>query len=268
MDPMSASRLQNRMPHRVRSRAARLALAVVALVAGVLVLLGGSRDAFARGAQLGEPKRLEVEGQADAFYYRPRGGGARPVIMYLHGRGGNAAEDCRKWAKVATEFGWVVCPQGPEDRGAGARGGANGAPQGQIVVDAVLSALHAKYKSRVRMRNNILMGFSEGAFIAQQVGLMDPKTWGRWLILAASDQYWMGDTAATLKASHGKLHRVFLLTGENDGVLENTIRVGDTLKDNKIPVKVKIVPGMGHEVPADRMVSLYRRPLAWLAAAR
>jgi predicted esterase len=259
MDPMFASRLQN---HR------KLLAGVVAFMVGALLLLLTSRDAFARGAQLGEPKRLEVEGQADAFYYRPRGSGARPVIMYLHGRGGNAAEDCRKWAKVATEFGWVVCPQGPEDRGAGARGWANGAPQGKLVVDAVLAALHAKYKSRVRTRNNILMGFSEGAFIAQQVGLMDPKTWGRWLILAASDQYWMGDTAATLKASHGKLRRVFLLTGENDGVLENTIRVGDTLKDNKIPVKVKIVPGMGHEIPADRMVSLYRRPLAWLAAAR
>jgi predicted esterase len=252
-------------PIRLR-RTALLAAMALAILA---VLFGAGGVAFARGAQLGEPQRLEVPGQADAYYYRPRGGGARPVIMYLHGRGGNAAEDCRKWARVATEFGWVVCPQGPEDRGGGARGWANGAPQGKIVVDAVLSALHAKYKTRVRTRNNILMGFSEGAFIAQQVGLMDPKTWGRWLILAASDQYWMGsDTATTLKASHGKLRRVFLLTGENDGVVENTLRVGDTLKDSKIPVKVKIVPGMGHEVPADRMVSLYRRPLAWLAAAR
>jgi len=28
------------------------------------------------------------------------------------------------------------------------------------------------------------------------------------------------------------------------------------------------VPGMGHEVPADRMISTYRRPLAWLVAAK
>ncbi len=33
-------------------------------------------------------------------------------------------------------------------------------------------------------------------------------------------------------------------------------------------VKVKVVPGMGHEVPADRMVSTYRRSLAWLVAAK
>ncbi len=264
---MSASLLQNHV-RPLRAGLHRASLILVPLLVVLLVLLAASRDAFARGAQIGEPQRLEIEGQADAFFYRPRGGGARPVIMYLHGRGGNAAEDCRKWAKVATEFGWVVCPQGPEDRGSGGRGWANGAPQGKTVIDAALNALHAKYKHRVRTRNNILMGFSEGAFIAQQVGLMDSKTWGRWLILAASDQYWMGDTSATLKASHKNLHRVFLLPGENDGVKDNTLVVHGLLKDNKIPVKMKIVPGMGHEVPADRMVSLYRRPLAWLAAAR
>ena len=45
-------------------------------------------------------------------------------------------------------------------------------------------------------------------------------------------------------------------------------KVGDTLKKNKVPVKVRLVPGMGHEVPSDRMVSTYRRPLAWLVAAK
>ena len=61
-----------------------------------------------------------------------------------------------------------------------------------------------------------------------------------------------------------QVQRVYLLTGENDGVAEKTVRVGETLKKVKVPVKVKLVPGMGHEVPSDRMVSTYRRPLAWL----
>jgi acetyl esterase/lipase len=64
------------------------------------------------------------------------------------------------------------------------------------------------------------------------------------------------------------VRRVYLLTGENDGVAQNTVKVGDTLKKNKVPVKVRLVPGMGHEVPGDRMVSTYRRPLAWLVAAK
>ena len=50
---------------------------------------------------------------------KPRSKAARPVLMYLHGRGGNPAEDCRKWARVGRQFGWVVCPSGPGDAGGG-----------------------------------------------------------------------------------------------------------------------------------------------------
>ena len=39
-------------------------------------------------------------------------------------------------------------------------------------------------------------------------------------------------------------------------------------KTAHIRVRVKIAPGMGHEVPADRMITNYRRPLRWLVAAR
>ena len=118
----------------------------------------------------------------------------------------------------------------------------------------------------MQLRGNVLIGFSEGAFIAMQVGLHDPVTWNRWLILAANDQYWFGDAASLLHDGRRRIRRVYLLTGENDEVAENTARVGDMVKAEKIAVKVKIAPGMGHEVPGDRMISTYRRPLAWLTA--
>ncbi len=237
-------------------------------LAAVLAVLAIARESSAKstGTGLGEPQRLEVPGQADAFYYRPRGKGQKPVIIYLHGRGGNPEEDCRKWAKVATAFGWVLCPQGPEDKGGGARAWANNPTAGKEIIDGSLAALREKYKHRVQTRGNILIGFSEGAFIAMQVGLKDPKTWNRWLILAANDQYWFGDAPGLLHGDRRSIRRVFLLTGENDEVAENTARVGDMVKAEKIPVRVKIAPGMGHEVPGDRMISTYRRPLAWLVA--
>jgi predicted esterase len=241
----------------------RILVLVLALCA-----LFAPRFAWAKASHLGEASRLEVPGAPDAFYFRPRGKAAKPVIMYLHGRGGNPAEDCRKWAKVAADFGWVVCPQGPEDRGAGQRGWANGAEGAKKIIDATMGALRAKFKTRVRRSGNILIGFSEGAFIAQQVGLSDARTWGRWLVLAASDQYWVGDTQATLAQQRSKLRKVYLLTGENDGVASNSTRVHDTLKQSRIPVKLNLVPGLGHEIPGDRMVTLYRRPLAWLASGK
>ncbi len=243
-------------------------LGVVA-VAFFLALLGWPSLAQAKtGASTGDPLRLEIPGQPEAFYFKPRASGPKPILMYLHGRGGNPSDDCRKWAKVASQFGWVVCPAGPGDNGSGGRTWSSGAGDAQRVIDGTVTALRAKYKNKVQRRGNILIGFSEGAFIAMQVGLKDQTTWTRWLILGACEQYWGTDVTQALDAEKRKLRRVYLLTGENDGVAQNTVKVGDTLKKNKVPVKVRLVPGMGHEVPSDRMVSTYRRPLAWLAAAQ
>jgi predicted esterase len=226
------------------------------------------RSAFAKQAVLGEPLKLAVPNRGDAYYYKPRARGAKPILMYLHGRGGNPAEDCRKWARVGTQFGWVVCPSGPETSESGGRSWGNGAGYAHQIVDDVVVALRAKYKGKVQRRGNILIGFSEGAFVAMQVGLKDQRTWDRWLILGATDQYWQQDLTQAFDPQKRKVRRVYLLTGENDQVAQGTARVGNMLKKYKVPNKVKIVPGLGHEIPADRMISTYRRPLAWLNAAK
>jgi len=243
---------------------------ILALAAAFVALAAfAPRSAQAKtGTSTGEAMRLEVPGASDAFYFKPRAKGPRPILMYLHGRGGNPAEDCRKWAKVGTQFGWVVCPAGPGDNGGGGRSWANGAGDAQKIIDGAVQALRTKYHGKVQRHGNVLIGFSEGAFIAMQVGLKDQSTWTKWLILGASEQYWGGDVTEALDVEKRKVRRVYLLTGENDGVAQNTVKVGDTLKKNKVPVKVRLVPGMGHEVPSDRMVSTYRRPLAWLIAAK
>lgn len=239
-------------------------LLFVLLATALLALV--PRAAFAKGSSIGEPLRLEVKGAPDAFYYKPRAKGSKPILMYLHGKGGNPAEDCRKWARVGTQFGWVVCPSGP---GANENGGRvwGSAGDAQRVIDATIAALRAKHKSRVQRRGNVLIGFSEGAYVAMNVGLADQRTWSKWLILGASDQYW-GDVKEALDPSKRKVQRVYLLTGENDGVAQNTVRVGEKLKKIKVPVKVKLVPGLGHEVPRDRMISTYRRPLSWLVGSK
>lgn len=243
-------------------------VAFAAFAAFAVCLLVPTTAHAKTGTSIGDPLKLEVPGSSDAFYFKPRVKGPRPILMYLHGRGGNPAEDCRKWAKVGTQFGWVVCPAGPGDNGGGGRTWSNGAGEAQKVIDSTIHALRDKYHGRVQRRGNVLIGFSEGAFVAMQVGLKDQTTWTKWLILGASDQYWGGDVADALDDQRRKVRRVYLLTGENDGVASNTMKVGETLKKNKVPVKVRLVPGMGHEVPSDRMVSTYRRPLAWLVAAK
>lgn len=248
-------------PARFLRRLGRTATAAL----GAWMLLGASA-AHADGKPIPEPEVLELKNGSEAYYYPPTSKGLKPVIMYLHGRGGHPKEDCKKWSRVARDFGWIVCPQGPEDRGNGARSWANNPEAARTILDSAVAGLRAKYRGRVQTRNNILVGFSEGAFIAQQVGLKDSQKWSSWLILAASDRYWMGDTKKDLDESRRKLRRVYLLTGENDGVAQNTNRAGDMLRSAKVPVRVNIVKGMGHEVPSDKMITNYRRPLMWLTS--
>ena len=272
MLPGSSARPSMRRPLSTLPRLlSRFASAVIAAFVALASVALSPRAAHAKtGTTIGEALHLEVPGSPDAFYFKPRGsaGRPRPILMYLHGRGGNPAEDCRKWAKVGSQFGWVVCPQGPGDSGTGGRTWSNGAGDAQKVIDGTVAALRAKYHGRVQRHGNVLIGFSEGAFVAMQVGLKDQSTWTKWLILGASDQYWQQDVTEALDVDTRKVRRVYLLTGENDGVAQNTMKVGDMLKKNKVPVKVRLVPGLGHEVPSDRMVSTYRRPLAWLVAAK
>jgi predicted esterase len=239
---------------------------VVALVA--LIALIAPRAAWAKGRKaVPEPLRLPVPGAPDAYYYRPQGKGLQPILMYLHGRGGRPAADCQKWARVGTAFGWVVCPSGPGDNGNGGRTWL-GPGDAQRVIDGAVTALRAKYKGRVQLRDNLLIGFSEGAFVAMNVGLKNQRRWTKWLILGASDQYWGGAVDEELEKKARKVQRVYLLTGERDGVAPKTKRVADALRKLKVPVKVNIVSGLGHEVPSDKMITTYRRPLLWLFAKK
>jgi predicted esterase len=251
------------VPRSARITRVVLVLAQLLAVLGLLLLAGRAEAKEASDAS--DPMTLEVPGFSDAYYFKPRTRARRPILMYLHGRGGNAFEDCRKWARVARQFGWVVCPQGPTEGETGGRTWNNDAETAARIIHATVVALQDKYPGRVRSRGDILIGFSEGAYIAQQVGLRDPMHWNRWLILAANDHYWWGDAPQLLEQNRAKIRRVYLLTGENDQVAENTKRAGDMLKEAHIHVRVKIAPGLGHEVPADRMITNYRRPLRWLA---
>ena len=252
-----------RVFYRIARLAPALSVAVLALVGG---LLFARRAEAMEAATMPDPLALEVPGFSDAYYVRPPTKARRPIILYLHGRGGNPLEDCRKWARAARPFGWVVCPQGPGRTESGGRTWNNDVETAKRIIHATVAALQEKYPGRVRSRGDILVGFSEGAFIAQQVGASDPKHWNRWLILAANDRYWMGSSPQLLEQNRAKIHRVYLLTGEDDQVAENTKRAGEMLKGAHIRVRVKIEPGLGHEVPADRMITNYRRPLRWLAA--
>ena len=205
-------------------------------------------------------------GASPAYYFEPTGPGRhgmRPIIIYLHGRGGHPDKDCQRWAPVARRLGWLVCPSGPSPYGDG-RAWDNNWPSAHTATMATIQVLRKKYGRRVQLYGNTLIGFSEGAYAAMNVGVREPHVFNRWLILAATGKYWGGPGIEALQTAKERVRRVFLITGEHDGVIDGTHEVQDWLTHAGVETRV-VTPGdMGHELALDRKPELYHEALAWL----
>jgi predicted esterase/LysM repeat protein len=205
-------------------------------------------------------------GVAPAYYFEPTGPGRhgmRPILIYLHGRGGHPDKDCQRWAPVARRLGWLVCPSGPSAYGDG-RAWDNNWPSAHSATMAAIQVLRKKYGRRVQLYGNTLIGFSEGAYAAMNVGVREPHVFNRWLILAATDRYWGGPGLDALQTAKERVRRVFLITGEHDGVIDGTHQVEDWLGRAGVDTRVVTPNDMGHELALDRKPELYHGALAWL----
>lgn len=211
-------------------------------------------------------RTLEVRGAGPVYFYTPTGSGRftmRPVLVYLHGRGGNPMRDCHRWASVARRFGWLVCPSGPVAYNGG-RAWNNSWPAGQHAVMGAIKALREEYGRRVQLFGNTLIGFSEGAYVAMNVGVREPRTFNRWLILGADTSYWGGDGMLALKDARQRVRRVVLITGEQDQVVGESRKVAGWLEKENVPLRVQTPVDLAHEIALERMPNLYESALRWL----
>ncbi len=212
-------------------------------------------------------QQIENAGFPDAIYYKPRAGKAmKPVFVYMHGRGSEPAEHCRAWAKVVTEFGWLLCVVGQQPYEKGGRWWASDPITSQKNVMGALNSLRKKYGRRVQLYGNVLIGFSEGAVMAQYIGPRDPKTFNRWLILSAYDRYF-GDANA-LKENAKKVKRVYLWTGELDGGVPETKKAFERLRSEGVEVKLNVPKGFEHKIPHETMGQNFRKALRWLVTPK
>jgi predicted esterase/LysM repeat protein len=209
---------------------------------------------------------IDLPGLPPAYFFEPSGPGRKsmkPVIVYLHGRGGHPDKDCRRWAPVARRLGWLICPSGPSPYGDG-RAWDNNWPTAQRATMSAIRALREEYGRRVQLWGNTLIGFSEGAYAAMNVGVREPRTFNRWLILAANSSYWGGPGLDALGSARDRVRRVYLITGERDGVVDGTREVENWLRRAGVTTRVSTPNDMGHEVVLERKPELYRAALAWL----
>jgi predicted esterase/LysM repeat protein len=205
-------------------------------------------------------------GSQRAYYYAPTGAGRlgmKPVIVYLHGRGGNPEQDCRRWATIARRLGWLLCPSGPSAHNGGRAWDNNWVNAHHVTMQSI-QALRDKFGRRVQLYGNTLVGFSEGAYAAMNVGVREPKTFNRWLILAASSSYWGGPGLEALESASERVRRVYLITGERDEVVDDTRKAETWLKKHNVTTRVSTPNDMGHELLLERKPFLYEQALRWL----
>lgn len=219
---------------------------------------------FQPPARRDEPHRMLLPGLQGAWFYPPARGGRQRVLVYLHSRGANPREACRRWHESTPRFGWLLCPIGQGDRGNGRREWRNNAEYARRESIAALEALYAHYPRRVRRHDNVVMGFSEGAYVGMNVGLMEPVTFPRWFIIAANDGYIDGEESLVTRAAR-TVRRVYLLTGTGDEIVEHTRRASTQLTRawSRRRVRTEIRRGMNHELPRE-FVAVTRPALLWV----
>jgi predicted esterase len=230
-----------------------------------------AEDATETGKQVtrlpGGGQKFDLPGYSQpAFVYEPVGPGRlamKPVIVYLHGRGGQPQEDCKRWARIARRYGWLVCPSGPAAHGSG-RAWDNNWLSAHTATMAAITALRNRYGRRVQLYGNTLVGFSEGAYAAMNVGVREPRTFNRWLILAANSTYWGGPGLDALSTAKERVRRVYLITGEHDAIVEGTREVDAWLRRADVVTRLSTPSDLAHEVALERKPFLYEQALRWL----
>src|SRR5688572_10323133 len=95
----------------------------------------------------GGMRLLSLPGGGKAYYFEPSGPGRhslKPVVIYLHGRGGQPDADCRRWAPVVRRLGWLACPAGPVEHNAGRAWNNNWAAAHSLTM-ATINGLREEY---------------------------------------------------------------------------------------------------------------------------
>jgi len=182
----------------------------------------------------------------------PADTGPYPLLISLHGYGGNKdsnLEDwsiaCRKgWMVMSTQSRWPLYP------------GANFWKAAESGIEDILLHLGEVQRNyRIDPERIVIGGFSQGSGMAILAAL-SPKVPACGFIGVGT---WWGDLdAIDSAAKKAKASRGYFIEGLKDHTLERTREIQAVLKENQIAFEEEIHPDIGHEFPSDFEKSLER----------
>lgn len=180
----------------------------------------------------------------------PKGAAAKkaaPLLVVLHGHGGNMREATQQWQSAAQKMGAILlAPQGTNQIGEGKyEWGRNLDDVEENLLDAINKVMdeHKVDHSRV-----VLAGFSQGGLIAWTLGLRNPDTFrGLIPVCGRCDAPSESDTDEEALA---KL-RIYIMIGADDdeALLKSNRDAEKRFKKLGAKVKLKVFDGVGHAYP-------------------
>jgi predicted esterase len=279
-DPTRESFVKNPFPRAAR-KAAVVCLAFAAVLGALLALasraaarderrprvvdthLHAVSDARARSKVASRPLELhDAEGAILAFPPRASStaaGAARPLtVVYLHGVHGLPENGCPWLRDGATELGWLVCPHANARLANGTFSWGGSVAEQRAVVARAERAAAAEGADDARA--NVLVGFSQGAFVA--LDLVQARL-GRYrgLVLIGAD---VAPSRATLEA--GGVGRVVLAAGELDASFRPLTRAAAALARSGMEVRFVGLGRIGHSYETTEKEAL-REAIAWAGGA-
>ena len=203
----------------------RAALIVAALSVGSAAPVA-AQQLSARPAQVASTLPSGTTKLSDSAYvYRPRQiAEPAPLIVLLHGAGGDAAHVLNRYVPVAERRGAILFAQQSTDVSWRIRpipgGGLDFGPDvGKI--DQALMQLFAEVS--IDSRRTVVIGFSDGASYALSLGLANPQLFPN--IIALSPGY------LAIPARVDRSQRIFITHGRRDEILPFSNVIGSIVPD-------------------------------------
>jgi len=203
-------------------------------------------------------QRLEHAG-ASLFVYPPLSApdGRASVVMMLHGMCSDALATCDYCSRAGREGSFLLCPEGngrcgdrPDWRGSG--------EDKARFLDGVMATVRATYGPHLRPAgNDILIGFSRGAFVARDVAYARPGRYRGLILIGAA----LKPDPKRLRASG--IRRVVLAAGDYDCARPTMQLAAARLNAGGLESRYVSTGKIWHQLPAD-LERILRDAIEWV----
>ncbi|HYP40407.1 MAG TPA: hypothetical protein VEX13_08595 [Chloroflexia bacterium] len=220
---------------------------------------------FERAVEVCKERQRQVEPGARLFTREPEGGCPTgrpcPLLVALHGNWGNGPDTLHEWSSVAPGVWLLAAIQSSEVWASNAYAWDD---QESAIrdIEEQYKELCARYA--IDGERLIMGGISSGGETALRVALEGAIPARGFIVLAPGGADMLALTPYTEQAEARGLRGYFLLGEEDKSVSHEAVRgLVAMLNTRKVPCKLELLPGVGHEYPPD-FAAILARALAFI----